>query len=43
MTAEIDLGNLERRQLHAEMKRTQCPHARVAYESQKAWVRRSRW
>jgi hypothetical protein len=36
MTAEIDLGILERRQLHAEMKRTHCPQARVAYESQKA-------
>jgi hypothetical protein len=38
MTAEIDLGILERRQLHAGMKRTHCPRARAAYESQKAWV-----
>jgi hypothetical protein len=38
MTAEINLGILKRRQLHAEMKRTRCPRARAAYESQKAWV-----
>jgi exonuclease III len=38
MTPEIDLGILERRQLHAAMKRTQCPAAKAAYEDQKAWV-----